>query len=648
MKNKICILDEDTSSKIAAGEVIERPVSVVKELVENAMDADSNRIVIKIESGGLERIQIIDNGRGMDAQNLKLCLERHATSKIRSIEDLHTLETMGFRGEALASIAAISRIEIISRPPENTEGYSLLATGGQKESLVEVGCPSGTSITVDELFYNVPARKKFMKSAVAEMGKITELIEKLALARPDIAFTLYNGDKIVFRSPGGGDLYKAAQAVYGTEACKKLLALEWTERVLLLGLISLPELNRSSRNYYSFFVNNRWIKSQQLAQIVDEAYHTLLPQSRFPLVILHLQIDPALIDVNVHPAKMEIKFSNFESIKEVLLKAFKEALVKQNRMIPRLICGKPNILNPLPHMDEAFRLDEKKYSILTDLDEIDGTWSDDEQPYYVFSEQMQKEKIAQKLGMLNFHEGKDNRNLPSTQHDQPLKQEVENDAAKVSNIEKAEQNKLFLPEDMKEVPRPFLFSSLHPLGQFSATYIIATGENMLYLIDQHAAHERIRYEQYKHQFYADKGKKTSNLLAIPIPLELTGMEKSLLLQNIVTITDWGWIVEDFGDNTCLLRGTPVWLAEGDDAVAVLLSLLDDEDKNDKQLNETKLFRKACRSAVKGHDYLTHSDIIFLFQELDKAENPYSCPHGRPTVTSISLAEIEKKFYRSGI
>ena len=633
MSSKIKILDEETASQIAAGEVAERPAAIVKELIENSVDADTSRIVIKVLGGGLERIQIIDNGRGMNAEEIPLSVERHATSKIRAIGDLSTIETLGFRGEALASIAAISRLEIISRPPENLEGYSLLVAGGKKESLQEVGCPSGTSITIDELFYNVPARKKFMKSPVAEMGKITELVEKMALSRPDIAFILYNDQKITFRSPGGGDLYKAAQVVYGSETTKQLLALEWTERILLLGLISLPELNRSNRNYYNFFINSRWVKSPQLSQLVDEVYHTLIPHGRYPVVILHLQINPALLDVNVHPAKMEIKFADFASIQEALQKAIRQALMKQDRIIPRLICGKPSLLDPLPHMEEAFRLDERQRPVLQERQPGQTAPEAGELPELAIA--WQREEMAAKLGF------KANNPEDTLQNEEDAARHIQPDPMAITG----RQEKLFLPEERKNREESFFFASLHPLGQFSATYIVAAGEDKLYLIDQHAAHERIRYEAYKRRFYA--GQRASNILAVPVPLELTGMEKAVLLQNIISIRDWGWIIEDFGDNTCLLRGTPSWLAEDTDPVDLLRSLLS-EQKGDKEMNESKLFLQACRSSVKAHDYLTHADMAFILNELDQVEQPYTCPHGRPIITSISLAEIEKKFYRSSI
>ncbi|MGI5892061.1 MAG: DNA mismatch repair endonuclease MutL [Bacillota bacterium] len=630
LASKIHLLDVHTANQIAAGEVIERPASVIKELVENSIDAGATRIKVRIFDSNLEKMQITDNGCGMIPEDLVQAVKRHATSKIRHIDDLNTLATMGFRGEALPAIASVSQMTIISHAVGENMAYIIDIKDGKPSLPEEIGAPPGTTVLVDKLFYNTPARKKFLKSHSWEMGKISDLISRLSISYPHISFSLEHGNKSIIRTSGNGDINQAVLAVYGKEVLDHLVELQWVQNMVVHGLVSLPHISRSSRHHYSFFVNNRWVKSKELSMAVDEAYHTILPAKRYPIVIIYLQIAPRHVDVNVHPAKMEVKFKDPQMVQNIVKDAIKQALIKKEKALPHL----SQIHYPSDSIvisNSGIRVEEKERAEKGNLQKSlsKQSLSKSGAPYHG-RQAMGKLKGA----LFSSHSLESFYQASSVAQEKPLT--TENDSAQES-----------LTENTKEEIRnkDFIFSSLRPLGQVDGTYIVATADDSIYFIDQHAAHERILYEEFKAK--AAAGPTTINQLALPLTLELTHQEALWLMDCIVSLTDMGFIIEHFGDNTFIVRGVPFWY-QGSDATALLRAVLEIQGSQQEHLREDELFLLACRSAVKANQYLTPGDITSLLQSLDKCANPNTCPHGRPVIIKISLDEIRRTFLRNHI
>jgi DNA mismatch repair protein MutL len=598
---KIDILDPLTANQIAAGEVVERPVSVVKELVENSIDSGSTRIKITLRDGGKERIQVSDNGSGMSKEDLAVAVLRHATSKIKSIYDLNNLATLGFRGEALASIGAVSKMTIASRTENNTVGYALQVIGGVRSDPEEIGCPAGTEITVDDLFFNTPARKKFLRSASTELSSISDLIGIIAMSRPDIAFELLHENRTLIKTPGNNNLDQVVFNIYGSEVLKNMKRISHKHFPYITGLISLPQLTRASRHYYSFFLNGRLIRSQELAEAVEEAYHTRIPQKRYPIVIIYLELNPELFDVNVHPAKLEVKFRDIGTIKDALIKSINSVLNNPLVSIPEIrVRSRKKSIESL--QQEIFK--EKDKDIFFEMPNV----------YYINNTNVK--------GQLKEEKAHDGGEAFQEINVQNMSQENSGDSS--------------------------FISSLKVLGQIEGTYIIASGPQGLYIIDQHAAHERIRYEKIRKSF--QKQPSASSLLAVPITIELTPEQSIWLVDNIIYFADIGFVLEHFGQNTFLLRGVPRWNLEGN-SQELLLDLLEKLGSGSGNsvmeiISEEKLFSLACKSAVKGNSFLTEADINFLLEQLKLVKNPYTCPHGRPIFIILTPEEIKRRFLRS--
>ncbi|MCR6545939.1 DNA mismatch repair endonuclease MutL [Dehalobacterium formicoaceticum] len=601
---KINILDPLTANQIAAGEVVERPVSVVKELIENSIDAGSTRIKVYLEEGGTKRIQITDNGWGIEAQDLPTAVQRHATSKIISFDDLNSLSTLGFRGEALPSIAAVSKMTLSSRTEESPVGFSLQVEGDQISDLREIGSPVGTEIIVDNLFYNTPARKKFLKSPSNELGMVSEMVGRIAISRPDIAFELVHERRTLLKTPGNHNLSQVIFSVYGNEITRSLTKVEYKHGPLIRGYISNVQTTRSTRQYYNFYLNGRFIKSKDLSEALEEAYHTRIPQKRYPIAILFFEMAPELFDANVHPAKLEVKFKDFQPIKEALIHAIHNALNDPSVSIPQI---KTNVKqdNKPAEQQEIFQ----KYSF-------------------------DPEKMKQPPGEVVLEQ-------TGSYHDQ-----AGNEQHKASFSDQEEPHISERQAESQEI-KPF-FSSLKILGQIEGTYIIASGDEGLYIIDQHAAHERIRFEKIKKLFAEQPS--ASNMLAVPITIELTPRQTIWLINHIIQLGDLGFVLEHFGDRTFLLRGVPVWHIEGN-SQELLLDILeklgsDSPVRLKEIINEEKLFSLACKSAVKGNSFITSADITFLLEQLNRTDNPFTCPHGRPTLILLTHEEIKRRFLRT--
>ncbi len=648
--NRIRILDSHTANQIAAGEVVERPASVVKELVENAIDAQASIIDVRVFDQECQRIQVSDNGVGMSPADMRLAVMRHATSKIRSAADLSALHSLGFRGEALPSIASVSYFTLVSKQREAETGYSITVRDGKASVPEPAAAKDGTVAMVDRLFYNTPVRKKFLRTPRGEFAAISDLLAKMAIGRPDISFSLRHGERTVFSTSGADDIVGAVMGAYGRETAEHLIRVERLSPLWIHGLISLPALTRANRQEYNFFVNGRLVRSRELNKTVDEAYDTLLPQRRYPVVFLFMEVEPESIDVNVHPAKLEIKFKDISFIRRELTAAIREAWQRQEVLVPRLgTLNRPlqSAAASTENEDEGFRLKQKNtrkslplmepkayppgglYAALYGKKNVDAAFpaaADIENAAGI----AERAEIAEKAGMTLAEEAPA-QSLPPRQEDQPAagpEPEPDTDTAKA-------------------VPA-LCFAALRPIGQAANSFIIAEGEDGVYLIDQHAAAERILYERILRA--AAKQTEACEQLATPLMMELTATEAHLLIENILQIREMGFIVEHFGGNSFVLRGAPFWY-DGSDPCFLLRSLLDQlaaGGGDALSLRKERLFQAACKQAIKANRRLNPEDIAVLFRDLDRCDQPFTCPHGRPLIIKLTFAEIRKRFLRDGI
>jgi len=618
---RINILDPLTANQIAAGEVVERPVSVIKELVENSIDAGSTRIQITLFEGGIKKIIVLDNGWGISSSDLSVAIERHATSKLKTVQDLASLKTLGFRGEALPSIAAVSKMTIASRTKDSPVGYSIQVNGGMKGNVIEIGHPIGTKITIDDLFYNTPARKKFLKSPSTELANISDLVGRIAMSRPEIAFELIHEKKTILKTPGNNNLTQVIFSIYGSEVARNMKMVKHDSFPAIEGYVSIPLITRSSRHYYNFFLNGRLVKSQELTDALEEAYHTRIPSKRYPIAVLFINISPDLFDVNVHPAKLEVKFKDVLPIKEALIESIKSTLNNPVASIPQI---KQKPVRQEPTLTQQVVFDHAKFEPYKD----ETSTNEDTNSCYT----KDIEGIIENISVKEHNNIEElSRIYKDRENNQVSKDNSENQSSQFNH-------------DNKNT----FFSSLKILGQIGGTYIIASGNEGLYIIDQHAAHERIRYEKITNCFREQPS--ASSHLSVPVTIELTSEQTLWLIDNIVQLADLGFILEHFGNNTFLLRGGPRWHLEGN-SQELLLDILEKLGSGfatsiREVISEEKLFSLACKSAVKANKFLTDKDINFLLQQLDLVENPYTCPHGRPLIITITHEEIKKRFLRT--
>ncbi|KPJ66709.1 hypothetical protein AMJ44_08035 [candidate division WOR-1 bacterium DG_54_3] len=576
---RIKILPEDLINKIAAGEVVERPASVVKELIENSLDASATKITVEIQNAGRKLIRVSDNGSGMTKEELSLAVQRHSTAKISQLEDLFNIQTLGFRGEALPSIASVSRLEIRSsfngNDAGNDAGSLLLVEGGKTLKHEDIGSPIGTTIAVKDLFFNTPARKKFLKSPATEMGHIGNIVSKYAMAFPQVAFELISDGKPLLSSPGAGSLKEAVMAVYGIDLLKELLEAEFNfNQGRVYGLISRPTLSRIDKTYENFYVNGRYVRNFLLNRALEEGYRTLIPNNRFPVAILFVDIDPKLIDVNVHPTKREIKFLKTQEVMDAVSSSAKETLSKFSEVRSR---------------DEG---------VEASLEVGSGK---------------KKEDSIDQLPISPIQTGILTQNLTSNIKDADLV---------VSAIQ-----------------------PLFPIYQYKDTYIICTDGEDLVLIDQHAAHERIIYDQLSHKFQVSSRQS----LLIPVTIELSPKEIAALQENIEYLKTLGFDLEEFGSNSYLLRAVPAVATKVSpkqlliDIISEIQNLGKSAQMEIKQESIRKLI--ACHGAIKAGDKLNAPEMNQLIKDLYSTQNPLTCPHGRPTMFRITEEELKKRFSR---
>lgn len=601
--SKIRVLDEHIANQIAAGEVVERPSSIVKELVENAIDAGSTKIDIAIEEGGLKKIRVTDNGSGIEADDCHIAFERHATSKISSGKDLFQIRSLGFRGEALPSIAAVSKLECVTSARTDGLGRKIVIEGGELVLSEETAASRGTDIQVKDLFYNTPARLKYIKTVQTELSHISNYVYRLSLAHPNISFTFSHQHNVLLQTLGNGDILQAVAAIYGSTIAKQMVAVEGESLDYKLhGLIAKPEATRANRFGISIIINGRYVQNYALAKAVMAAYHTLLPINRFPIAVLNIEMEPSLIDVNVHPSKLEVRFSKEQELLQFIEDVLREGLQRQ-------------VFIPKGKADEQ----PKRATVQEQL-----TWSP---PPSTNAEQ-------------RTHVGQSTK---KTAHD---RLEPWNDSIKKPDQVKEAMEQFVTPAKENEPTVPS-FPQLYPIGQMRGTYIIAQNEEGLYLIDQHAAHERIHYEYYYEQF--GKPDQLSQELLMPMTLDFTPSEATMLKERLDTFEQAGVFIEFFGGNSFIVRAHPHWFPAGEEKSIIeeMAEWILNEGKgvDIAKLRERSSIMCSCKAAIKANHHLSMAEIEALLEQLRQCKNPYTCPHGRPIVISYSNYELEKMFKR---
>ncbi len=631
----IHLLDHNTIDKIAAGEVVERPASVVKELVENAIDAGATALTVEIKNGGIDYIRITDNGAGIEKEDIQNAFLRHATSKIESAEDLETVMTLGFRGEALSSISAVAKVEMVTKTKISLLGCRYVIEGAKEVEFTEVGAPDGTTIIVRNLFYNVPARRKFLNSPITEGGYIADLIERIALSKPHISFKFINGGNVKLHTSGNDDLREIVYRIYGKDTVDALVPVKYESPLLeVSGYLGKPLLNRGTRGFEHYFLNGRYIKSKVISGAIEEGYKEFLMQHKFPFTILHIKAQPERVDVNVHPTKMDVRITEEKEFFEELRRAVYETL-KESELIPDVSLTeekqeKFTYNEPIPEPFEAKRIEKMSVS------EEKYEYSENSEKYGNLQEKLQKweenhileEDIAK---LLQKNEKKPSNNIIKAR-DHII-------------VEKPMQMNMFeeklLTKDAKE--------AYEILGQIFDTYWLVAFLDKLYIIDQHAAHEKVKYEEFMLKFACKD--IVSQSLNPPIILSLSATEETVLKENMASFEALGFVVEEFGGREYALRSVPMDLY-GYDEQGLFLSVLDELGEEGKNSNtktslsiEQKIASMSCKAAVKGNNRLSKQEMTALIDQLLELENPYHCPHGRPTIISMSKYEIEKKFKR---
>lgn len=585
--NKIKIMNDDLANKIAAGEVVEKCVSVVKELVENSVDAGASEIKIIVEEAGTKMIKVIDNGAGMSHDDAILAFERHATSKLYDETGLFRISSLGFRGEALPSIAAVSLVEL--KTSTGDVGTRIIINGGKLEKDEKADARRGTEITVSNLFFNTPARLKYLNSLYSELANICEYVNKMAFSYPNIKFVFISDDKVLLNTDGSGNLLKVIKEVYGAEVARKMKNISvFNDDYDVDGFISLPEVTRSSRNHMVTLVNQRVVRNVELNRAINDAYHTYKPETRYPIVVLNINCDPSLVDVNVHPSKLDIKFSNFDDLKELIKKGIKDVLDK-SLLIPKI---------------------EMK------------------------TEQTEKPVVKEQVLNIERQNVIEDSVIDYSLFDEPVLT-VNEDIESYDQTNETEDKKVIMPE-------------MYPVGLAKGTYIICHNELGLYMIDQHAAKERINYEYYKKML--GNPNNNSIRMLIPLTVEFPSNEFIIIKQNLEVLRNMKFDIEESGINSFIIKEHPTWLKQGyeEESIKKILEVLIDQERNFsiEKFNEKTAITLSCKMAIKANTNISILEMESLINDLRKCENPYTCPHGRPTTIFYSNYELEKMFKRA--
>ncbi|MBR0397930.1 MAG: DNA mismatch repair endonuclease MutL [Eubacterium sp.] len=689
----IQILDKNTIDQIAAGEVVERPASVVKELAENSIDADATAITVEIRDGGASLIRITDNGGGIPADQVRLAFTRHATSKIRKLDDLVQISSLGFRGEALASIASVARVELITKTPESLTGTRYCIEGGEEKEIEEIGAPGGTTFLVRNLFYNTPARAKFLKSAGAEGNRIAAVVEELALSHPEISFKLLINGKNRLFTTGNGNLRDIVFQIYGRDMAKQLIPVEdESSHMKISGFLGNPEIARGNRNFENYYINGRFVKSSLIARAIEDGYHGFMMQHRYPFTLLYLEINPELVDVNVHPAKMEVRISEGEQISRQLTLAVQNALFTRER-IPQIsldrqknrpsfqgdntLSGKEtppepferarraaqNLLHPAKSntwektADTASSASARLQHKITEQ----SRHKDAIQPQHQETSQQQRPVSTQQPQHQDFTQPDNSAAqnphafsaAPSSKAD-VLREEAAVYAGSPSGADKHPQtlqkNKTpQKPEQTELFPEKLLEKSARQLhrmiGQLFGTYWLIEFQDQLYIVDQHAAHEKVMYERL---MKAHREKTIHSQMIAPAKvLSLTATEASLLEMHLDTFRALGFIIEPFGGTDYRITAVPsnLYGVSVEQLFTDILDSLGSLGNQPENLILEKLASMSCKAAVKGNHTMSVQEADALINELLELENPYNCPHGRPTIVSMSHYELDRKFKR---
>lgn len=763
----IVLLDDLTINKIAAGEVIERPASVVKELMENSIDAGATNVTVEIKNGGITYIRITDNGKGILPDDIEIAFERHATSKIRSADDLNTVTSMGFRGEALASIAAIARVEMVSKTSKQQNGFKVIVEGGNILEKTEAGCPVGTSITVTNLFYNTPVRYKFLKKDFTEAGYIEDAITRIALVHPEISIRLINSGKTVIQTNGNGDLKTVIYSIYGKDVAGALIETDYTyEDMHIYGVIGKPEIARSNRANQLFFVNKRYIKDKALSSAAEKAYKGMIPIGKFSFLVLNIDMNPSKVDVNVHPAKLEVRFEEESTVFKAIYHAIKDALLKaelvanpehtssEKRVESGLFGGKAETIVEqiykarqmkeatqsanqynTPHQEHQInqklnnkegmteleksqevlrKLQEMKQKLIQEtpglniktednstvnsnkeintnetandkeikdsseennkigilnLDEYIGkneeknikveTDTNKEEIKYTVNEEIPIPNVAEQEKEYNLENQQSSENIETSEYSKEFEEMYMKlfgaKPVKGNNYEETKEENKQEADDIATLGNASVFDNLEEyqkpnykfIGIVFKTYIIIEIENEMYIIDQHAAHERILYEKVKANYYNDEN-KDSQLMLLPDIITLSHKEMEIAKDNMQMFRKAGFMVEEFGENTIKLTGVPEMCLDLETKEMFLETLdeINSVSRTAKQeIEERFIATVACKAAVKANMALTKEEVDSLMQKLLALPNPFTCPHGRPTAIKMSKYDIERKFAR---
>lgn len=647
--DKIRVLDKDTINKIAAGEVIERPTSVVKELIDNSIDARATDIRIEVENGGKKSILVRDNGCGMSRADALIAYKKHATSKLTHIEDLDTISTMGFRGEALASISAVAKIEILTRPPEEVAGTKVVIHGGKVLETTDAGTAPGTSVYVKDLFYNLPARRKYLKSDRTELAHITDTVTQLALANPAISFTLLSEGKPVLRNTGSKDIFNSIVNLLGPDTARSMLPLEsGKEKFEIRGYISKPEITRSDGDQLFIFVNTRPVTSRAITAAVRTGYYTKIPKGRYPVAVLSLTVDPGEVDVNVHPRKSEVRFSREKELEDTITEAVEKAL-SENSLVPEVReKGNRNFKKnfEISGFSGGLKVSETQETLQkpitnAEIPEKPGTsGSSREIPgersgIYTYPVKDTERKLRKSERLMDFYK--------ETGTQEGLKEGIQEKAP--GRIQDKVQDKVQEASIKEQKPNIGPLEELRVIGQVSKMYILAEKGEDLLLIDQHAAHERILYEQVLRM----KKSRVQELIT-PITIELSPKEKVLMEDYIPYLEEYGFGISEFGDNTFVVTFVPDvfgYLEHPEFIHDIINDLLaSGKVKKETGISEKVSKTLACRAAIKGGAACSLRQMEELIEQLKKAENPYSCPHGRPTIITFTKAELDRMFART--
>lgn len=665
----ITLLDQATIDKIAAGEVVERPSSVVKELVENAIDAGSTAVTVEIKDGGITFIRISDNGCGIDPSDIKTAFLRHSTSKIRSVEDLLTISSLGFRGEALSSISAVSMVELLTKTKDSICGIRYMIEGGKEKSMEEAASPDGTTFFVRNLFYNTPARKKFLKSSMTEAGYIHELMIRLALSHPEISFKFINNGQTKLHSAGNHSLKDVIYQVYGREISNNLVEVDAEENgVHIKGYIGKPSVFRGNRNFETYFVNGRYIKSNIIAKGIEDAYKGYLMQHQYPFCVLHFELNGNDLDVNVHPTKMELRFANQQTLYDFVFRTVREGLDRKE-YIPKVTAEEPKKAAVQKTFEKKVTDSAQKpvtaqernldYFLAQMRERVKADYAsrENKSPYQQKFEKKPEIKPAQKTEL--------NQAAP-IEGEKPVQKVLEPEKVKVIEEErnvyavskkteeavskKTEEPLASKPQQMELFEKKLLSKESMKehkiIGQLFETYWLVEFDEKLFIIDQHAAHEKVLYER---TLKGLKSKEhTSQLLSPPMVLSLSMQEEALLKKYRSQFTELGYEIEHFGGmeyQICAVPGNLYNINKKELFIEILDNLGELSGKNNPDLILERIASMSCKAAVKGNTKLSFMEIESLIQELLTLENPYQCPHGRPTIISMSKYEIEKKFKR---